>query len=42
MRATEGLSKEEIKVLYAPKTQANISAIGNTFTSRDTEPLVLD
>jgi len=30
MRSTEGLSKEEIKVLYAPKTQANISKVGNT------------
>jgi len=28
MRATEGLSKEQIKVLYAAKTQANTSEVG--------------
>jgi len=41
MRPTEGLSKEEIKVLYAPKTQTEISGIANSSYISETEQLVL-
>jgi len=42
MRPTEGLSKEEIKVLYAPKGQSKISGIGNSIIESQSDPLVQD